>query len=509
MTKQSKIIPLNRVEGDLEIHLEIEDDLVTEARCAGTMYRGFETLLIGRSPLDSLVITPRVCGICSTAHLLAAAKALDMALGVHVPGNARRVRNAALMVEQIQNDLRHSFLLFMPDLARPAQAGTAVYEEAVRRYTPLKGETSFQCIQETKKILEIIAILGGQWPHSSFMVPGGVVSLPSDTDINLSLSLLSSFWQWYERRILGCSLERWQQVKSIPGLEAWLDESPDHSQSDLGFFIRASRVIGLDKIGRGCGNFLSCGSLPIPDGTEVACLNEGKYFFPSGFFRGADLLPFDQAGITEDITSSFFKDQPDPCHPFEGVTRPDRPRKTDGKYSWAKAPRYEGLPAETGPLAGLAMAADPLILDLLKHGGPSVFLRQFARIIRPALILPTLECWLREIVTSGDDFFQNYTQPEICSGYGLTEAHRGALGHWLKIEDEKIAHYQIITPTAWNASPRDGRGRRGPMEEALVGTNIEDSPAAVEHIVRSFDPCLVCTVHAIDLRAGNRYNYRM
>ncbi len=156
--KINKIIPLNRVEGDLEIHLQIDDGRVTDARSVGTMYRGFENLLIGRAPLDSLVITPRICGICSTAHLLAAASALDMAYHAAVPGNAWRIRNATLMVEQLQNDIRQSYLLFMPDLAHPAYAQNPMFDEAVQRYEPMKGQTALQAISETKKILEIIAL---------------------------------------------------------------------------------------------------------------------------------------------------------------------------------------------------------------------------------------------------------------------------------------------------------------------------------------------------------------
>ena len=187
------------MEGDLELHLEMDDQVVSEVRSVGTMYRGFENLLKGRAPLDGLVITPRVCGICSTSHLKAATKALDMIFKVHVPDDAIRVRNITLMAEQLQNDLRHTFLLFMPDFARSAYQGSSFFEEAVARYLPLKGETAVRTIRETKKIVEIIAILGGQWPHSSFMVPGGVVSVPGQNDINQCRSLLSSFRRWYEK----------------------------------------------------------------------------------------------------------------------------------------------------------------------------------------------------------------------------------------------------------------------------------------------------------------------
>ena len=152
MIKQKiQIYPFNRVEGDLEIHVEFEDNLVSEAYSAGTMYRGFENLLVGRAVLDGLVITPRICGICSTSHLKAAAKALDQFFGVPVPDNAKRIRNITLMVEHLQNDVRQAFLMFAADFTNPAYAGHALYDEAVRRYAPLKGDTTIQAIHERPK----------------------------------------------------------------------------------------------------------------------------------------------------------------------------------------------------------------------------------------------------------------------------------------------------------------------------------------------------------------------
>jgi hydrogenase large subunit len=155
-------IPLNRVEGDLALNLEVEDGAVTNAWSSGLMYRGFENILVGRSALDGLVITPRICGICSTAHLMAAAAALDQIAGAVVPDNARRIRNIAQMVENIQSDMRQAFLLFMPDLSHAFYQDQPWHSEAARRYAPLRGQLALETIRETKKILEIIAIFGGQ-----------------------------------------------------------------------------------------------------------------------------------------------------------------------------------------------------------------------------------------------------------------------------------------------------------------------------------------------------------
>ena len=499
-SKKIQVLPLNRVEGDLEIHLELDNRMVSEARSVGTMYRGFENLLKGRAPLDGLVITPRICGICSTAQLKAAVKALDMIVRVRVPDNAVRVRNVTLMAEQLQNDLRHAFLLFMPDFASPAYRRHSLFEEAVKRYQPLKGKTAFRTIRETKKILEIIAILGGQWPHSSFMVPGGVVSVPGQNEINQCRSLVSNFRRWYERRVLGCTLERWTDVRSLEDLDLWIDENREHRESELGFFIRFSREAKLHRLGEGHHNFISFGAYEMPLNTGVKGPPGGECFSPPGFSANRNMNPFDQEKITEDVAFSHFKDHRGPRHPFEGSTDIEAPSLDGEAYSWGKAPRYDGYPAETGPLAELVMASNPLFEGFLSKEAPNVFLRQLARMIRPTLVLPVMDCWLKEIVTGNENFYRKNNQQENGRGFGLIQAHRGALGHWVEIEDGKIAGYQIITPTAWNASPRDGKGIRGPWEEALVGTLIKnpEHPVEIEHIIRSFDPCLVCCVHTID-----------
>ncbi len=501
MTKNIAIrMPLNRVEGDLEVRATLSEGVITEAYSVGTMYRGFENLLHGRAPLDSLVITPRICGICSTAHLKAAAKALDDLFHAEVPGNGRRIRNVTLMTEQLQNDIRHCFLLFCPDLARPAYRDLPLYEEARRRYLPLKGEASIEAIRETKKALEIIALLGGQWPHSSFMVPGGVVSVPTANEVNQCRSLLAKFRQWYQRRVLGCSLKRWAEVDSPEKLEKWLEEADAHRNGELGFFIRFARQAGLDRIGSGPGRFVSFGALDIPEGSTVSGLREGGRFWPAGFAEKNRRYDFNPAKITEDIGFTHFSGYTGGRHPSAGMTVINSSGISDDRHSWAKAPRYDGHAAETGPLAEMIVAQDPLFSRLIAEDGPSAFARQMARMVRPAKILAAIDTWLQEIATSGENFYQGYEPIEYGEGAGLIEAHRGALGHWVAIENGKIARYQVITPTTWNASPRDGSGGRGPLEEALIGVAVDDpeEPVALEAVVRSFDPCLVCTVHCVD-----------
>ncbi len=497
MSKVTINLPMNRVEGDLEVAIEIEDGTVTDAWASGTLYRGFERVLLGRGPLDGLVITPRVCGICSTSHLAAAAMALDAICGAAPPANAVRMRNVTLITEHLQSDLRQSFLTFSADFTNPAYAGNPLFAKAVHRYEPFRGETAVEVIRETKRVLEINMILGGQWPHSSYMVPGGVVFVPLPSDLMKCRQILTHFKQWYERRILGCSLERWRDVRSVADLDAWLLEDERHRQGDLGFFLAFARSLSLDKTGKGPGTFLSYGGLAIPEGSEVRAVSGN--LIPPGFAAGFRPAPFEEPRVSEHVAYSWYIDSDGGKHPSAGETRPYASGHEAQKYSWAKAPRYGDHPAETGPLAEMVMLGDPLFLDLLSMHGVSTLVRQLARIVRPAYLIPASETWLTEAATDGPYYSPPGPVPDG-SGSGLLQASRGALGHWVKIQDGRIDSYQIITPTTWNASPRDTAGLRGPLEEALVGLAVKDpeNPVEAGHAVRSFDLCLVCTVHSIN-----------
>jgi len=491
-------IALNRVEGDLEVRVAITDGTVTDAWSSGIMYRGFERILLGRAALDALVITPRICGICSTAQLAAACQALEMIAEVVPAPNAVRLRNVLLMTEQLQSDMRHTFLMFCSDFANPAYSTNPLFREAVDRYQPLKGKTTLEAIQETRKVLEIIALIGGQWPHSSYMVPGGITSVPNKSDLLQCRILLSQFRKWYEAKILGCDLDRWSEVRSASDLDAWLEEKPSHKESELGFYLSFARSIGLQAMGRGHANFISYGSLPLPEGTSVEGKQGSGHLIPPGFVSGPQIESFSQGKIAEDVSFAWFRDNGGPKHPFLGDTQPYATGNEGKKYSWVKAPRYGGKPAETGPLAETIVSGNPLFLDLLSSHGPNTLVRQLARIVRPAQFLPAMEQWLSE-ASHGDSFYNFVEEIKEGEGMGLTHGARGALGHWVKVAEGEIQHYQIITPTAWNASPRDTSATRGPWEEALIGANIKDpaNPLEVGHIVRSFDACLVCAVHVI------------
>jgi len=492
-------VPLNRVEGDLEVKVEIRDGVVTDAWSAGTMYRGFENMLRGRGAYDGLVITPRICGICGTAHLTAAALALESIAGTPSPPNATIARNIALMTEHVQSDLRHGILMFLADFANPAYSGSPLHEEAVRRFAPLQGSSVLEAVRQTRDLLQIVAIIGGQWPHSTYMVPGGTTTHVKRSEISTCRYLLDSFQAYYERSVLGCSLERWLQIESLADLDAWLDEAPAHRDSDLGFFLRFGREIGLDRIGRSHGNYLCYGQLDIPAQSRVRGRgNDEKQLVPGGFHHGGSGYPFEQREIAEHVSHSWYQDYEGGRHPHEGETIPYASGQERHKYSWAKAPRYNGLPAETGPLAEMVISGHPLFTDLIAVDGGSALTRELARLTRAAELLPAMRRWFDELDV-GAPFYTPTERVTDGVGFGTTQASRGALGHWIKLTDGRIDHYQVITPTGWNCSPRDGDGVRGPWEEALVGTPVADetNPIELGHVVRSFDACLVCCVHTV------------
>lgn len=492
-------IPLNRAEGDLEIQVEVSNGVIVDAWSSGTMFRGFENIMKGRGALDGLVLTPRICGICSLTHLTAAVEALDGITGVRPPDNAQRLRNLALMVETVQSDIRHGVLMFMVDFAnQKAYRDHPLVEEAVQRYAPLAGKATIQTIRETKRLLEVVAIIGGQWPHTSFMVPGGVTSNLDVSEILQCRMNVGHFRNWYERSILGCSIERWQGVTTAEELDHWLEEETAHRESEVGFFLRFGRLAGLDSIGRGHNRFLSYGNFPLPQETAVPGTN-GR-LTAAGFAKAIDIDAFEQEKIHEDISHAWYEGAGEAAHPFAGETRPYASGEGGGLYSWIKAPRYDGLAVETGPLAERIMDKDPLFHDLIRLHGPNVLVRELARLTRPATLLPVMMTWLQELQDNrGAAFYHKVETIPDGEGAGLIQAARGALGHWVKVVDEKISHYQIITPSSWHGSPRDNAGNRGAWEEALIGTPIRDESNPVEagHVVRSFDPCLVCAVHTV------------
>ena len=205
--------------------------------------------------------------------------------------------------------------------------------------------------------------------------------------------------------------------------------------------------------------------------------------------------PVDTGAITEDATHAWLLDAGGPRHPREGLTEPDADKP--GAYTWNKAPRLSGQVVETGAIARQLAAGHPLVQGAVRRRGGTVFTRVLARVLELARVVPHIEAWLQALQPQLP-YCEAAPLPQDGEGMGLNEAARGALGHWLSVRGGRIANYQIVAPTSWNFSPRDAAGTPGALEQALVDAPVrdgEDTPVAVQHIVRSFDPCMVCTVH--------------
>jgi hydrogenase large subunit len=496
-------IDLNRVEGDLEIRLSVENGVVVEARTVGTLYRGFEQLLVGRSPRDAMVITPRVCGICGTAHLYAAVLALEQVWGVEAPANAIRIRNLCLFAEALQSDIRQTFLFFSPDFCQDKYQLHPLYADAIAAFEPFRGTSYLQALEVSRQIVRIIAEFGGQWPHSSYMLPGGVTTGADVRRLMSCKSALDAAQSWYEAHVIGGQLDRWLELESADELFSWM-EDPKHRSSAWGLLSRMTRSLGLHELGAGTSNMLAYGTGCLPNVSE----QETTHILPGGFYDGEtkQVQPLNHILINEHVRHSWFRPYNEGRHPWQGETVPDYRPGTD-RYTWAKAPRYGNKVVQTGPLAELLIGGDHLVRDLHAKEGSNAWLRQFARVRRMGLEIYQAHRMLEELSCHlGEPHFLPHPQNAERDGHGcgMVMAARGGLGHWISISDGVIERYQIITPTSWNASPRDSSGQPGHWEQSLVGLNVanEDDTAQTGHIIRSHDPCLVCTVHF--LQSGRR-----
>lgn len=507
MTRLEFNIDLNRVGGDLEIGLSVENGVVVEARTIGTLYRGFEQILIGRTPRDAMVFTPRVCGICGTAHLYAAVMALEHAWGVTPPPNALRIRNLCLLAEALQSDIRQTFLFFAPDFCQERYRTHPLFTELMAAFAPFQGSAHLETLAITRQVVRIVAEFGGQWPHSSYMLPGGVTSSPKPRRLIACNTALDAIQEWYEKRVIGSSLEEWLALDNADALFAWL-EQPAHAESMWGLLSRFIRSLGLHRLGAGTPHMLSYGTGCDPERWGTS---RDAHLLPGGFFDGNNnqIAALDHAQINEHVRHSWFRSYPDGRHPWQGETVPDYKPGSD-RYTWAKAPRYGDKVVQTGPLAELLIAGDALIRDLFAREGSNAWLRQFSRVRRIGVELQQARRMLKELAIRVDE--PHFLAPAADTerdgqGCGLVMAARGGLGHWISIRDGVIEKYQIITPTSWNASPRDTAGKPGHWEQSLVGLKIanEDDTAEIGHIIRSHDPCLVCTVHFME--TGRRLRF--
>lgn len=460
--------PFNRVEGDLEVSLDVSAGQVQSARVTAPLYRGFEQILAGRPPEDALVIAPRICGICSVSQSVAAARAIAAIAGAPMPDNGRLVTDLVLAAENAADHLTHFILFFMPDFARPVYAGRPWFRAAQTRFAAQGGQAGQSLVPARARFLHLMGLLAGKWPHSLAVQPGGVTKGVDTSERIRLLGILADFRTALETTLFADRLEHIASLDSAQTLDAWADAAP-LDQGDFRLFLHIARDLELDRLGRGPARFISHGSFGL---------------WPAGIVRDGVPAAFDPAQVSEDLSHAW----------MDSPTRPDADKP--GAYSWCKAPRLDGTTMETGALARQLVAGDPLARSLAPAGG-TVAARVIMRLVELARLVVAMEGWGRDI-RPGQQFCVESPLPLRGSGLGLVEAARGALSHRLTCDGGIIRDYAIIAPTTWNFSPRDRDGNPGPLEQALVGATVhedETSPVTVQHIVRSFDPCMVCTVH--------------
>jgi hydrogenase large subunit len=458
------IDPVTRLEGHLKVEVQIDNGAVSEAYATGTLFRGFEMILANRDPWDAPQITQRICGVCPIPHAQASVLALDAAAGVTIPNNARVLRNLVLGANFVQSHLLSFYHLSALDyLSGPAmgpwQPAWNVDLRIDAGTTAVLVDHYVQALAMTRKAHEMGAIFGGRMPIAAAHMPGGFTATPTAAQVTQFKTYCTALIDFINNVY-------------IPDVEALASIYEDYY-----------------NIGRGYGNLIAYGVFELnTDGSK-------KLLRPGRVTAGSTAIePMNPAAITEKVTNSWYDDATNNLNPAHGVTTPVQP-KTNG-YSWLKAPRYAQEPCEAGPLARMWINGD------YPHG-ISVMDRHRARAYEALKIARGMVQWADEIAI-GQSPWTTYTTPVNGSGIGLTEAPRGALGHWLQIANSKISRYQIITPTCWNASPGDDLGKAGPIEQALVGTPVQDpsQPIEVLRVIHSFDPCLSCAVHVMQPKQG-------
>jgi Ni,Fe-hydrogenase I large subunit len=498
--------PVTRIEGHLKIEVEVDNGKIVDARSSGEMFRGFENILAGRNPVDAVQITQRICGVCPAAHAQASALNLDSALKITPPDNGRLIRNLMLGANFIQSHILHFYHLAAldyvdvkailqyrggdPEMNRvKAWVKSEVDSGRATAVAPLlpryegdyipDAEINIQAVAHylqalhmRRKAHEMLAVFGGKMPHEIAIVPGGVTERPTIDKILEYSAKIEELQQFIDHVY-------------VPDVLTVAEAYPRYF-----------------AIGKGCGNLLAYGGFEeVNDGSEK--------FFTSGTYIDGKVEGFSPDRINEYVTYSKYSSGSG-LHPSEGETTAD-PFKADG-YSWLKAPRYKRKVVEVGPLARMGVAhltgtipgASAIISKTLKRFNAdvsalfSVLGRHAARAIECKLVADRCAEWVT-MLDPAKSVHTAYKIPKSSKGFGLTEGPRGALGHWITIENKKIGNYQAVVPTTWNAGPRDDRDNPGPIEQALIDTPVRDGNNPIEplRVVRSFDPCIACAVHVI------------
>jgi hydrogenase large subunit len=511
----------------MRVECEVENGVITDAWVSGGLFRGMEAVMKGRQPSDAFYIAQRICGVCPISHGHASTMSAEAALGVTIPNGARLVRNIIEAAQFLHSHILWFYTLAALDYVNPAKALEAnIADTHALAEQAGTSSANFGAVQNKVKTLveggDLSIFTGGWLDH-----PGFAADMPAELHLIAVAHYLEALEiQAEASRIIAIMGGKFPHfMTSIPGGTSWM---PTEEKLDDVLFrlIRVREWVMNTMIpdtiaiapfykdafsyGGGTGNFLAWGvfnreSLDMKD----RYMPNGAVFVPT---KGLVVEDADPAMIAEYVEHSWL-DGKSGLNPSEGETVP--PAKdgfagydVNDRYTWAKAPRYDGKSTEVGPLARMLVGylrgvpevkaiIDSTLEKLGAAGKPEILVsllgRVAARNLETAVIADWSLEWVNELIAAvkggGLEFFKPL-ENDNGKGAGMWEAPRGALGHWMNVENGLIANYQVVTPSTWDISPRDRDGVRGPMEEALVGAPVLDPERPIEagRIARSFDP---------------------
>jgi hydrogenase large subunit len=554
MAQRITIDPLTRIEGHLRVDVEVDGGVVTNAWSSGQMFRGLENILKGRDPRDAWLFVQRICGVCTTVHALASVRAVENALGLEIPLNAQLIRNLVQSIHCLHDHIVHFYALSAldwVDVVSALDADPVATQKLAESLSDWPGNSSkrFAAVKGKLKALVESGQLGpfanAYWGHSAMKLP------PEANLMAVSHYLEALDYQRKATSALGIISGKNPHIQnlSVGGVTAAINLDNEATLNierlyrvrqlvtEVRDFINKVYLVDVAAVGALYAEWLPYGAgvtnyLASPDMPTNAAATE--FDLPGGTIMGGDLAsvkpisnlndPYFKDNVEESIARAWY-DGDWQKHPWEEDTEPKYTDFEDaGRYTWLKAPRFEGKPMQVGPLSqmlvGYAQGHEEIVkrvngaLDLVstiagtKVGPEALFGtigRHAARAVRCSLMADLgLKHWdmLVDNVGSGDtEIFNPPTFPKgEQKGVGVHEAPRGLLSHWIVIQDGKIKNYQCVVPSTWNAGPRDAQDQLGPYEASLLANPIADPerPLEVLRTIHSFDPCIACAVHMLD-----------
>jgi Ni,Fe-hydrogenase I large subunit len=445
---------IERIEGEAKLSCTWKDNIISDAKIDFLNFRGFEYILEGKSPLDALVYTPRICGICGQAHLKATVDALENIYEninepLTVTNKAKLLREIGLNIEIIDSHIKWFYMFILPDIIKLDRHDLGIY-------TPLKGSRWLESCKTASETIKALAIIGGQWPHTSYMMPGGVVCDPTLLELSSMQNYMDNAIRFFEKSISGVDFDRYLSFDSINDLNSL--------NGDLKYFKDLSFKYSLEKYGKSYDRFISLGESSL---------------FDSGKIRQRLVHKLDISKIKESSEYTFLVEDE---------------KMNANRRTWSKSVSYDNDFFETGPLARAIISNRKFIKEIYKSYKDSSFTRILSRMDELAHLLHNTKELIKKVDISEESFIKpKISLKDIDSGSGLSviEACRGSLFHNIEIQKGKIKKYDVITPTVWNLGPED-KNQKGIAQKAIIGT---PSMEIAKIVLRSFDVCSVCTTH--------------